>query len=243
MILSIVGFLSPMPVALSIIIPVYNEVTTVADVVRSVRARGPAGSELIVVDDCSSDGTRAILDGELDGLIDRVVLHEVNQGKGAALRSGIAVASGEFVVFQDADLEYDPAELGAMLEIARSGRADAIYGSRFLHPKTKEICPLWHRAVNRGLTAFSNLFTGLRLTDMETCYKLLPLSFMKSISMDEDRFGIEPEITAKAAAHGLVIEEIPIAYNRREFEEGKKIGPVDGIRALYVIVKYGWRYL
>lgn len=232
-----------MSASLSIIIPVFNEVTTVADVVRSVRARGPEGSELIVVDDCSSDGTRAILDGELGELIDHIVLHDVNQGKGAALRSGVSVATGEYVVFQDADLEYDPEELGGMLDIARSGKADAVYGSRFLHPKTNEICPLWHRAVNRGLTEFSNLFTGLRLTDMETCYKLLPLSFMKSISMDEDRFGIEPELTAKAADRGLVVVEIPIAYNRREFDEGKKIGPMDGVRALFVIVKYGLRYI
>lgn len=232
-----------MPPALSIIIPVYNEVTTVADVVRAVRERGPSDSELIVVDDCSSDGTREILNGELSGMIDRIVLHEVNQGKGAALRSGIGVATGEFVVFQDADLEYDPEELSTMLEIVQSGKADAVYGSRFLHPKTKEICPLWHRAVNRGLTEYSNLFTGLRLTDMETCYKLLPLSFMKSISMDEDRFGIEPELTAKAADRALVVAEIPIAYNRREFDEGKKIGPMDGVRALYVITKYGFRYI
>ncbi|MBD5778695.1 glycosyltransferase family 2 protein [Pelagicoccus sp. NFK12] len=232
-----------MSAALSIIIPVYNEFSTVSDVVRSVRERGPAGAELIVVDDCSSDGTRTVLQEELSGLIDKIVLHEVNQGKGAALRSGIGVATGEFVVFQDADLEYDPGELGAMLEIVQSGKADAVYGSRFLHPKTKEICPLWHRAVNRGLTEFSNLFTGFRLTDMETCYKLLPLSFMKSIEMEENRFGIEPEITAKAADHGLRVEEIPIAYNRREFDEGKKIGPIDGFRALYVITKYGLLYI
>jgi len=198
---------------------------------------------LIVVDDCSIDGTREVLEGPLAEQIDQVVYHDVNQGKGAALRSGIAAASGAFVVFQDADLEYDPGELTALLELAQSGEADAVYGSRFLHPKTREICPLWHRAVDRGLTAFSNLFTGLHLTDMETCYKLLPLSFLKSISMDEDRFGIEPELTAKAADRGLRVKEIPISYNRRDFHEGKKIGALDGVRALYVITKYGLRFL
>lgn len=232
-----------MPTVLSIIIPVFNEVSTVDEVVRSVRERGPEGAELIVVDDCSKDGTRELLAGELSGLIDRVVLHEFNQGKGAALRSGIAVASGQYVVFQDADLEYDPGELQSMLDIVLSGEADAVYGSRFLHPKTREICPWWHRAVNRGLTEFSNLFTGLRLTDMETCYKLLPRSFLRSISMDEDRFGIEPELTAKAAARGLRIAEVPVAYNRRDFDQGKKIGVRDGLRALYVIAKYGLRFL
>ncbi len=225
---------------LSIIIPVYNEVETLEDVVDAVRASGIDDVQLVVVDDFSSDGTRDLLHGPLRGSIDVVSLHEENRGKGAALRSGIAAATGEYVVFQDADLEYDPRELGGMLEALRRGEADVVFGSRFLHPKIKEISPFWHRTVNGLLTRVSNFFTGLRLTDMETCYKMFPRELLKRIELTEDRFGVEPEITAKAAALGARFLEVPISYNRRTFDQGKKIGAKDGFRALYVIAKYAF---
>ncbi|MDQ8182365.1 glycosyltransferase family 2 protein [Pelagicoccus sp. SDUM812005] len=225
---------------LSVIIPVFNEVSTLASVVAAVRGCGIGNLELLVVDDCSSDGTRELLDGELGDKIDVVVKHEVNRGKGAALRSGIQASSGTFVVFQDADLEYDPRELRSMLELLESGVADVVYGSRFIHPSIRSVSPFWHRFVNKGLTMYSNFFTGLQLTDMETCYKMFPKAVLDKIELTEDRFGVEPEITAKAAAMDLRFLEVPISYARRSFEEGKKIGARDGFRALYVISKYAF---
>lgn len=226
---------------LSIIIPVFNEVNTIEHVVESVRNCGIESIEIVIVDDSSSDGTTELLRGELSDRVDAIVFHEVNRGKGAALRSGIKAAKGEYVVFQDADLEYDPRELSGMLAIARDGVADVVYGSRFLHPDIKQVSPFWHRTVNGFLTRVSNFFTGLKLTDMETCYKLLPRSIFEKIELQEDRFGIEPELTAKVAALGARFTEVPVSYNRRTFEEGKKIGAKDGLRALYVISKYGIR--
>lgn len=225
---------------LSIIIPVFNEVNTLASVVSAVRACGISDLQLVVVDDYSTDGTRSLLDGPLGEKIDVLVKHEVNMGKGAALRSGIQAATAKYVVFQDADLEYDPRELKDMLELLEAGAADVVYGSRFLHPDIKSISPFWHRVVNGGLTLYSNFFTGLRLTDMETCYKMFPKSILDRIELTEDRFGVEPEITAKAASLDLRFLEIPITYARRSFEEGKKIGARDGFRALYVISKYAF---
>lgn len=225
---------------LSIIIPVYNEVTTLASVVAAVRDCGVDDLQLVVVDDYSTDGTRELLGGALEGEIDVIVKHAVNRGKGAALRSGIEAATGKYVVFQDADLEYDPRELREMVDLLEAGEADVVYGSRFLHPDIKSISPFWHRVVNGGLTLFSNFFTGLRLTDMETCYKMFPKAVLDKIELTEDRFGVEPEITAKAAAMDLRFLEIPISYARRSFEEGKKIGARDGFRALYVISKYAF---
>lgn len=225
---------------LSIIIPVFNEVSTLAAVVEAVRDCGIEGVQLVVVDDASTDGTRRLLEGDLARGIDVVVLHEKNRGKGAAIRTGIKAATGEYVVFQDADLEYDPRELRVLWDAIRGGAADVVYGSRMLHPRIREVSPLWHRLVNRGLTAASNFFTGLKLTDMETCYKMFPRSILDRIELEEDRFGIEPEITAKVAALGVSFMEVPINYDRRTFEQGKKIGAKDGLRALYVIAKYGF---
>lgn len=225
---------------LSIIIPVYNEVNTLASVVETVGKCGIDDIQIVVVDDFSSDGTRELLDGFLGEKIDVIVKHAVNKGKGAALRTGIEAATGKYIVFQDADLEYDPRELRTMLDLLEKGEADVVYGSRFLHPEIKEISPLWHRLVNRGLTKYSNFYTGLRLTDMETCYKMFPKRILDRIELKEDRFGVEPEITAKVAALDVSFLEIPITYQRRTFEEGKKIGARDGLRALYVITKYGF---
>lgn len=225
---------------LSIIIPVFNEVTTLAPVIAAVRDSGIDEIQLVVVDDFSTDGTRLLLDGELGAQIDIIVKHSENRGKGAALRSGIEASTGKYIVFQDADLEYDPRELKAMLGLLEAGVADVVYGSRFLNPEIKKISPFWHRMVNGGLTLYSNFFTGLRLTDMETCYKMFPKGVLDRIELTEDRFGVEPEITAKAAALDLSFLEIPISYNRRTFEDGKKIGARDGFRALYVISKYAF---
>ncbi len=225
---------------LSIIIPVFNEVTTLASVVSAVRNCGLEDVQLVVVDDFSTDGTRELMDGDLGGELDVIVKHDVNRGKGAALRSGIEAATGKYVVFQDADLEYDPRELKQMVDLLEEGAADVVYGSRFLHPDIKTISPFWHRVVNGGLTLYSNFYTGLRLTDMETCYKMFPKAVLDRIELTEDRFGVEPEITAKAAAMGLSFLEIPISYDRRTFEDGKKIGARDGFRALYVITKYAF---
>lgn len=223
---------------LTVIIPVYNEVSTLQEIVESVRSCGVDGLQLIVVDDCSSDGTRALLEGPLSRQIDQVLFHGANKGKGAALRTGISSAKGEYIVFQDADLEYDPKELGKLLAAVEKEDVDAVYGSRFLGRKWTEVSPFWHRLVNGALTAFSNLVTGYRLTDMETCYKLFPHSFLASISLRENAFGIEPELTVKAAKRGLRVAEVPIAYARRSFEEGKKISAIDGLRAMYAIAKY-----
>ncbi len=224
---------------LSVIVPAYNEVETLPSLIHAVRACGLPNLEIVVVDDASSDGTSALLKGELASQIDTVVFHETNQGKGAALRSGVEIARGTHVIFQDADLEYDPKEYAVLIEKLEESGADAVYGSRFLGRGLSEVSPFWHRMVNGFLTLASNLFTGYRITDMETCFKLFPAEFLKSLEFEESQFGIEPELTAKAAMAGLTIVDVPISYKQRNFNEGKKIRPKDGVRALYVIVKYG----
>jgi glycosyltransferase involved in cell wall biosynthesis len=226
---------------LSVVIPAFNEVDTLSDLIGAVRDCGVPNVQIIVVDDASTDGTTELLKGELGELIDTVEHHSKNRGKGAALKTGIRAAEGSYVIFQDADLEYDPREYAKLIEGIRRSGADAAYGSRFLGRGLSEVSPFWHRIVNGFLTVSSNFFTGFRLTDMETCYKLFPLDFLKSIDFEENHFGIEPELTAKAALAGLKIVEVPISYARRDFDEGKKIRPIDGLRALYVILKYGLR--
>ncbi len=226
---------------LSVIVPAYNEVDTLSSLINAVRNCGVPDLEIIVVDDASTDGTSDLLRGPLGSEIDTVVYHDVNQGKGAALKTGIKVAKGTHIIFQDADLEYSPNDYTVLFENLKQSGADVAYGSRFLGRGMSEVSPFWHRVVNGFLTMVSNAFTSYQLSDMETCFKLFPSEFLKSIEFEENQFGIEPELTAKAALAGLKIVDVPISYKQRNFNEGKKIRPKDGFRALYVIFKYGMR--
>jgi glycosyltransferase involved in cell wall biosynthesis len=223
---------------LSVVIPCYNEVSTIGRIIDAVRASPYPDKELIVVDDGSTDGTRERLAGEEGRRADRVILHEVNQGKGAALRSGIRAATGDVVIVQDADLEYDPNEYGRVLAPILEGRADVVYGSRFMGAAPHRVLYFWHRMGNGVLTLLSNMFTNLNLTDMETGYKAFRREVIQSIEIEEDRFGFEPEITAKVAKRRLRIYEVGISYYGRTYAEGKKINYKDGIRASYCIRKY-----
>lgn len=200
-------------------------------------AESPWVREIIVVDDGSTDDTRQILNG-VDNPIVRVILHERNQGKGAALRTGFRHATSEFVIVQDADLEYDPNEFGDLLPPMLEDKADVVFGSRFLSGRPHRVLYFWHSMGNRLLTLASNIFTGLNLTDMETCYKLFRREVLESITIEEDRFGFEPEITAKVAKGGWRIYEVGISYSGRTYADGKKIGKRDAVRALYCIVRY-----
>jgi len=223
---------------LSIVIPCYNEEKTIRTIVDAVRASPYESKEIIVVDDCSRDNTRAILKSEIAPLVDKILYHEVNQGKGAALRTGIQAATGDIVVIQDADLEYDPNEYPLLVEPILHGKADVVFGSRFMGGQPHRVLYFWHRVGNGFLTLLSNMFTNLDLTDMETCYKVFRREIIQGIAIEEDRFGFEPEITAKIAKTRCRIYEVGISYYGRTYEEGKKIGWKDGFRALYCIVKY-----
>jgi glycosyltransferase involved in cell wall biosynthesis len=220
------------------VIPCFNEVTTIERIIAAVRASPHPDKEIIVVDDGSSDGTREKISGELRPLIDQLVMHEKNQGKGAALRSGIRAATGDIVIIQDADLEYDPNEFPSLVAPIAEDRADVVYGSRFMGAAPHRVLYFWHRLGNGFLTILSNMFTNLNLTDMETCYKAFRRSVIQSIEIEEDRFGFEPEITAKVSKLGCRIYEVGISYYGRTYAEGKKIGYRDGFRAIYCIVKY-----
>jgi glycosyltransferase involved in cell wall biosynthesis len=221
---------------LSVVVPCYNERGTVLELVDRV-LESPWVTEVIVVDDGSTDGTRDLL-GKVDDPRVRVVLHDLNQGKGAALRTGFAHATAEYVIVQDADLEYDPAEYDALLEPLEADRADVVFGSRFLGGRPHRVLYFWHSLGNRILTLLSNMFTDLNLTDMETCYKAFRREVIQSIDIEEDRFGFEPEVTAKLARGNWRIYEVGISYAGRTYAEGKKIGWRDGVRALVCIVRY-----
>ncbi len=223
-------------VRLSVVIPVYNEVGTVEALLRRVH-EVPLWLEVIVVDDGSTDGTRDLLPRLEGTLIDRLVMHEKNAGKGAALRTGFAHATGDVVVVQDADMEYDPHELPMLLRPILSGKADAVYGSRFLGGPHRVLF-FWHSVGNRVLTLLSNMATDVNLTDMETCYKMVRRELLQSLPLSANRFGIEPELTARLAQSGARIYELPISYNGRSYAEGKKIGWRDGVSALWCIWKY-----
>ena len=222
---------------ISVIVPVYNEVSTVGEIVERIRAT-PFETEIILVDDGSSDGTRDKLQTLVRADDVRVFLHKENRGKGAALRTGIARATGDIVLIQDADLEYDPREYSKLLQPILDGDADVVYGSRFSGSGPHRVLFFWHFLGNRFLTTLSNAFTNLNLTDMETCYKAFRREIIQSVQIEEERFGFEPEITAKIAKLDCKIYEVGISYRGRSYKEGKKIGWRDGVRAIWCIVKY-----
>ncbi len=225
---------------LSVVIPVYNERKTLEDIIRSVKESGIKNLEIILVDDYSTDGTRELLQTEVGKTVDKVLYHKHNMGKGAALRDGFKAATGDLVVVQDADSEYDPKDYNVLIEPFVSGRGDAdvVYGSRYARSDRYMIKRFYHSAGNKFLTFMSNIFSDLALTDMETCYKMFRREVIQSIPIVEDRFGFEPEVTAKIAKKRCKIYEVPISYYPRTYNEGKKIGVKDGFRAIYCILKY-----
>jgi glycosyltransferase involved in cell wall biosynthesis len=225
---------------LSVVIPCYNELHTIDAIINAVNASPYESKEVIIVDDCSTDGTRDKLRSEIErsGRVAKVLYHEINQGKGAALRTGIQAATGDLVIIQDADLEYDPSEYPRLVEPILQNKADIVFGSRFSGGDAHRVLYYWHRLGNGFLTTLSNIFTNLDLTDMETCYKLFRREIIQGISIEENRFGFEPEITAKVAKLNCRIYEVGISYYGRTYAEGKKIGWRDGLRAIYCILKY-----
>jgi len=219
----------------SIVMPVFNEKNTIGVILDQVKAV-PLTKEIVVIDDCSTDGTREFLKTVNDPEI-KVLFHEVNRGKGAALRTGFAFASGDITVVQDADLEYDPMEIPHLIKPILDGKADAVFGSRFLGGPHRVLF-FWHYVGNKVLTTFSNMLTNLNLTDMETCYKAIKTDILKQLRLKADRFGFEPEITAKLAKKGCRIYETNISYSGRDYTEGKKIGWKDGVAAFWHMVRF-----
>ena len=225
---------------LSVIIPCYNEINTIEAIIDAVRSSPYPHKEIIVVDDCSKDGTCEKLKNDiaLSGKVDQILYHEHNQGKGAAIRTGVAAATGDLVIMQDADLEYNPADYPKLLAPILENKADVVFGSRFLRTESSQVLRYWHTKINQGLTSFSNMLSNLNLTDMETCYKVFRRDIIQNIKIEENRFGFEPEITAKVAKTRCRIYEVAISYNARSQRDGKKIGWKDGMRALWCILKY-----
>jgi glycosyltransferase involved in cell wall biosynthesis len=222
----------------SIVIPCYNEKNTIERIIEAVRGAPLNSKEIIVVDDCSTDGTQTVLRQRVSQMVDQIIYHPVNRGKGAALRSGFAAATGDVILVQDADLEYSPEDYSALLEPLMSGEADAVVGSRFMGGRPHRVLFFWHMVGNKFLTLLSNMLTNVNLTDMETGYKAFKAPLIKSIQIEEDRFGVEPEIIAKLARRGCRIYEVGISYSGRTYAEGKKINWKDGFRAIYAILKY-----
>jgi glycosyltransferase involved in cell wall biosynthesis len=225
-------------VKLSVVIPCYNERSSIEQIVTAVRASPFKNIEIVIVDDASTDGTRELLQGKPGGWVDQLIFQERNQGKGAALRAGFACATGEVVIVQDADLEYDPREYPIMLSPILEDRADVVFGSRFLSGRPHRVVYFWHMVGNRFLTLLSNMLTNLNLSDMEACYKAFRRDVIQGIEIEEDRFGFEPEIVAKVARTGARIYEVGISYYGRTYAQGKKIGWKDGFAAIRAIVKY-----
>jgi glycosyltransferase involved in cell wall biosynthesis len=228
---------------LSVIIPCFNELTTIDTIIDAVNAAPYPDKEIIIVDDFSTDGTREKLRSMIEhsGRVHQVLYHDTNQGKGAALRSGIAAATGDLVIIQDADMEYDPNEYPRLVEPILKNRADVVFGSRFLGGDAHRVLYFWHCMGNGFLTLMSNMFSNLNLTDMETCYKVFRREIIQGIPIEENRFGFEPEITAKLSKLHCRIYEVGISYYGRTYDEGKKIGWRDGFRAIYCILKYNLR--
>ncbi|MEN6407842.1 MAG: glycosyltransferase family 2 protein [Thermoguttaceae bacterium] len=231
----------PEGLRISVVVPVYNEKDTVVEIVRRIR-EVPIPKEIILVDDGSTDGTRDVLAGMEPSDDLRIVLQERNQGKGAALKTGFAHATGDIVLIQDADLEYDPRQYGRLIQPIVEGVADVVYGSRFVPVGPHRVLYFWHSVGNRALTMLSNIFTDLNLTDMETCYKVFRREVIQTIAptLRECRFGIEPELTAKIARRRCRVYEVGISYFGRTYQEGKKIGLADAMRAFWCILRYWW---
>lgn len=223
---------------LSVVIPCFNEEQTLAEILAAVHACPFDDLEVIVVDDCSTDGSKKLLETKLSSQVDVLLVHEKNMGKGAALRTGFQAATGDIVIVQDADLEYDPQDFPKLAKPIMDGKADVVYGSRFTGGESHRVLYYWHSVGNAFLTWLSNMFTNINLTDMETCYKMFRTEIIQSIDLKENRFGFEPEVTAKLARKKARIYEVGISYSGRTYEEGKKIGWKDGVRAIYAILKY-----
>lgn len=223
---------------LSVVIPIYNELATIRELLLAVRDAPVSDKEIILVDDCSTDGTRELIKSELEAQVQQVIYQPVNMGKGAALREGFRRATGDIVLVQDADLEYDPQQYPALIEPIVTDKADVVYGSRFAGSGPHRVVYFWHYVGNRFLTLLSNMLTNINLTDMETCYKVFRREVIQAVDIKENRFGFEPEITAKIARMRVRVYEIGISYYGRTYAEGKKIGWKDGLKAVWCILKY-----